>query len=80
MDLCDRWKQNSLWVKSVVLDVLDDVRFTPESDRLLQRRGMTLCAISDQSALQQFGEAKASVWIGIRWLAQSASSVLPLAG
>src|SRR6516164_4137121 len=28
-------------------------RFGPESDRLLQRREMTLCAISDQSALQQ---------------------------
>jgi hypothetical protein len=28
-------------------------RFTPQSDRLLHRREMTLCAISDQSALQQ---------------------------
>jgi len=30
-----------------------DVRFTPESDRLLRSGEMTLCAISDQSALQQ---------------------------
>jgi hypothetical protein len=30
-----------------------DVRFTPNSDRLLRRREMTLCAISDQSAVQQ---------------------------
>jgi hypothetical protein len=30
-----------------------DVRFTPESDRLLRRKEMTLCAISDQSAVQQ---------------------------
>jgi hypothetical protein len=41
-----------LWVKSDVFGALADVRFTPESDRLLQRREMTLCAISDQSALQ----------------------------
>jgi hypothetical protein len=30
-----------------------DVRFTPESDRLLHCREVTLCAISDQSAVQQ---------------------------
>ena len=30
-----------------------DVRFAPQSDRLLRCREMTLCAISDQSALQQ---------------------------
>jgi hypothetical protein len=42
-----------LWVISGVLGALADVRFTPESDRLLQRREMTLCAISDQSAPQQ---------------------------
>jgi hypothetical protein len=30
-----------------------DVRFTPNSDRLLRRREVTLCAISDQSAVQQ---------------------------
>jgi hypothetical protein len=35
------------------LGVLADVRFTPESDRLLRCRELTLCAISDQSALQQ---------------------------
>jgi hypothetical protein len=29
------------------------VRFTPESGRLLRRRGMTLCATSDQSAVQR---------------------------
>jgi len=58
MDLCDRWKQNSLWVKSVVfLSVLDDVRFTPKSDHLLRCHEMTLCANTDQSAAQQFDEA-----------------------
>ena len=31
------------------------VRFTPESDRLLRRHEMTLCAISDRSASQQNG-------------------------
>jgi hypothetical protein len=30
-----------------------DVRFTPESDHLLRRREMTLCANTDQSAAQQ---------------------------
>jgi hypothetical protein len=30
-----------------------DVRFTPESDRSLRRREMTLCAITDQSAVHQ---------------------------
>jgi len=30
-----------------------DVRFAPQSDRLLRRREMTLCAINDQSAVQQ---------------------------
>jgi hypothetical protein len=34
----------SLWVISVTLGDLADVRFTPESDRLLRRRKMTLCA------------------------------------
>jgi len=29
-----------------------DVRFYPQSDRLLQRREVTLCAISDHSAVQ----------------------------
>jgi hypothetical protein len=29
------------------------VRYYPNSDRLVQRREMTLCAISDQSAAQQ---------------------------
>jgi hypothetical protein len=43
----------SRWVKSVISGALADVRFTPESDRLLRRREMTLCAISDQSAVQQ---------------------------
>jgi len=45
----------SLWVKSDVFAVLADVCFTPESDRLLRCRETTLCAISDQSAVQQFG-------------------------
>jgi hypothetical protein len=44
-----------IWVKSVVSSALTDVRFYPESDRLLRRREMTLCAISDQSAVQQNG-------------------------
>jgi hypothetical protein len=43
----------SLWVKSVILGAPADVRFTPDSDRLLRCREMTLCAISDQSAVQQ---------------------------
>jgi hypothetical protein len=30
-----------------------DVRFTPESDRLVRSSEVTLCAISDQSAPQQ---------------------------
>jgi hypothetical protein len=30
-----------------------DVRYYPKSDRLLRRRKVTLCAISDQSAAQQ---------------------------
>jgi hypothetical protein len=30
-----------------------DVRFTPKSDRLLRGSKVTLCAISDQSAVQQ---------------------------
>jgi hypothetical protein len=37
------------------LGVLGDVRFTPESDRLLRCREVTLCAISDQNAVQQKG-------------------------
>ena len=37
-----------------------DVRFTPESDRLLRCREMTLCAISDQSALQQDASIQAA--------------------
>jgi hypothetical protein len=51
-----------------------DVRFTPNSDRLLRCREMTLCAISDQSAVQQFAtrvigqatrlERRAAVLIG----------------
>ena len=45
----------SRWVKSVVSDLCGDVRFTPESDRSLRCREMTLCAISDQSAAQQNG-------------------------
>jgi len=43
----------SRWVKSVVSDLCGDVRFTPESDRSLRCREMTLCAVSDRSALQQ---------------------------
>jgi hypothetical protein len=45
----------SLWVISAVLVALADVRFTPESDRLLRCREMTLCAISDQSAPHKMG-------------------------
>jgi hypothetical protein len=44
-----------LWVISVVLGAPADVRFYPNSDRLLRRREMTLCANSDQSAAQQKG-------------------------
>ena len=43
----------SLWVISVISNVLADVRFTPESDRFGASRKVTLCAISDQSAVQQ---------------------------
>jgi len=50
MDLYDRWKQNSLWVKSVVLNVLDDVRFTPDSGHCADTRRCPLCANTDQSA------------------------------
>jgi len=35
------------WVKSDVFAVLADVRFTPNSDRLLRSSEVTLCAISD---------------------------------
>ena len=45
--------ETTKWVKSVVSDLCGDVRFTPESDRSLRCREMTLCAISDQSGLQQ---------------------------
>ena len=38
-----------------------DVRFTPESDRLLRRREMTLSANTDQRAAQQFQ-------VGLDWL------------
>jgi hypothetical protein len=31
-----------------------DVRFAPESDHLLRSSEMTLCAISDRSAVQQY--------------------------
>jgi hypothetical protein len=37
----------------VTLKTLADVRFTPNSDRLLRCHEVTLRAISDQSALQQ---------------------------
>jgi len=40
-------------LKATPLTLCGDVRFTPESDRLLRRREVTLCAISDQSAAQQ---------------------------
>jgi hypothetical protein len=40
-----------------LLSELMNVRFYPKSDRLLRCREMTLCAISDQSTLQQIGEA-----------------------
>ena len=43
----------SQWVISVVSGALADVRFTPNSDRLLRCREMTVCAISDQNAVQQ---------------------------
>jgi len=33
-----------IWVKSIVFDTLRHVRFTPNSDRLLRCREMTLCA------------------------------------
>jgi hypothetical protein len=46
-------REMSKWVKSDVSGALADVGFYPESDRLLRRRKMTLCAISDQSAPQQ---------------------------
>jgi len=39
--------------KASFLTLCGDVRFTPESDQLLRCREMTLCAISDQSAVQQ---------------------------
>jgi hypothetical protein len=42
-----------LWVISVFSKRGTDVGFTPNSDRSLRRREMTLCAISDQSAPQQ---------------------------
>ena len=38
---------------STALDHRADVCFPPESDHLLRRHEMTLCAISDQSALRQ---------------------------
>jgi hypothetical protein len=40
-------------VISVVLGVRADVRYYPKSDRLLRRRELTLCANTDQSAVQQ---------------------------
>jgi hypothetical protein len=40
--------ETTQWIKSDHFGVLVDVRFHPESDHLLQRREMTLCAISDQ--------------------------------
>jgi hypothetical protein len=43
----------SRWVKSVIFSVCPDVRFTPNSDRLLHCHKVTLCAINDQSAAQQ---------------------------
>jgi len=56
----------SLWVKGDLFGPLFDVRFIPESDRLLRRREMTLWCLSDQSASQQFGEVKpelgSTVW------------------
>ena len=41
------------WSKSGHAAGLGHVPFTPKSDRLLRCREMTLCAISDRSALQQ---------------------------
>jgi hypothetical protein len=43
------WSMASRWAPSF------EVRFNLQSDRLLRRREMTLCAITDQSASQQKG-------------------------
>jgi len=44
-----------LWVKSDVFDPSGDVRFGPNSDRLLRCREMTLCAISDRVRRSKLG-------------------------
>jgi hypothetical protein len=51
----------TLWVKSVVSGAQTDVRYYPQSDRLLPRRETALYAISDQSAVQQKQRSSRSV-------------------
>jgi hypothetical protein len=56
---CQRWHQCPLLItqsrasKDASAGWVFDVRFTPESDRLLRRGRCPLCAITDQSAPQQ---------------------------